>query len=531
MINNYNPDVLTCLANLSNDEVFTPPALANQMLDLLPKTLWSNPKARFLDPVCKSGVFLREIAKRLMTGLETQIPDTQERCNHIFQNQLFGIAITELTALLSRRSVYCTKTANNKYSVCTVFEDEQGNIRHERMQHTWNTSTGSAKGKCVYCGASREVYERDGGLESYAYNFIHPDGLYGVNTKKKNQTKKENMKFDVIIGNPPYQLSDGGGEGASAMPIYHYFILQAIKLNPHYLIMIVPARWYSGGKGLDDFRNQMLNDERIAEIHDFPETDLCFPGLNIRGGVCYFLWDSTHKGNSTIVNHSKTNTPNTSTRPLLENGTETFIRYNRAISILQKVKHKKENTFGNIVYSRNVFDIPSNFERFSKNETQENSILLFRSRRGSTDDKEVFIAKEDIKKNFELVEKIKVLVSKVSPGGDEYPHAILTKPIIARYNSVCTETYLLIRICANEDEANNLVSYLSTRFFRFLVSLIKNTQNISKNCFQLVPLQDFSESWTDSKLYAKYGLTAEEIAFIESMIRPMELGKEERGEE
>ena len=299
---NYNPDVLSCLANLSNDEVFTPPSLVNDILDLLPAELWSNPNAKFLDPVSKSGVFLREMAKRLMKGLETQIPDKQERINHIFSQQLYGIAITDLTALLSRRSVYCSKTANGKYSICETFNDEQGNIRYKRIEHVWVGE------KCNYCGATKEVYDRGRELETYAYQFIHTD----------KPEKIFNMKFDVIVGNPPYQLTVGVEKENYAVPLYHSFIEQAKKLNPRFLSMIIPARWYAGGRGLDDFRKEMLNDNRIRRIVDFPNATDCFPGVDISGGVCYFLWDRDNRGNCTVETVKGDDVVSKMERPLLE---------------------------------------------------------------------------------------------------------------------------------------------------------------------------------------------------------------------
>lgn len=496
---NYNPDILACLASLSNDEVFTQPKVVSEMLDLLPQQLWTDKNAKFLDPVSKTGIFLREIAKRLMKGLEKQIPDKQKRINHILTNQLYGIAITELTALISRRSLYCSKTANGKYSVCTTFTNKEGNIKFNNIKHTWEN------GRCEYCGASKEIYDRGDELESHAYEFIHID-------KPEEMFK---MKFDVIIGNPPYQLSDGGGRESSAVPLYHKFVEQAKKLNPSYLIMIIPARWYAGGKGLDEFRKSMLNDDRLAQIHDFPETSDCFPGLNIRGGVCYFLWGKYHKGDCLVVNHRRGVIVSSVKRPLLEEKSDVFVRYNQAISILRKVRDTKDKTLETDVSARNPFGIASNFEDFKKGKSTSENIKLYRFGEPG------YIRRDQVLKSSNLINKWKVIVSKASPGGDEYPHQVLTYPIIAEPGAVCTETYLIIKEAKSEQEAKNIISYITTKFFRFMVSLIKNTQNISRAVYAFVPIQDFEKSWTDEELYKKYNLTKEEIDFIEGMIKPL----------
>lgn len=492
----YNPDVLSCIANLSNDEVFTPPDLANKMIDMLPQELFENPNTTFLDPCCKSGVFLREIAKRLIKGLESQIPDLRKRIEHIFTKQLFGLAITELTSLLSRRSVYCSKYPSGKFSVHQFPEDQpQGNILFQRIKHSWEN------GKCIYCGASQSEYDRGDELENFAYLFIH-------NLKADNVF---NMKFDVIIGNPPYQMSDGGGTGSSAMPLYNLFVQQAKKLKPRYLTMIIPSRWFSGGKGLDKFRTEMLQDSRIKKITDFFNSTECFPGVDISGGVCYFLWDKSWNGNCEItsIRNGKTSTL---VRPLLENGNDSFIRFNEAVSIVRKIQEENFKSFEQIVSIRRPYgDIHQ-----IHTEQNDNDIYVFAYPSNG------YINKSNIKQGLDSISKYKVFVAKAYGERGDFPYLVLGKPFIGEPDTCCTETYLLIGASDKKDYVENIISYIKTRFFRFLVLLKKNTQNAAKGVYQFVPLQDFSKPWTDKELYTKYNLTDEEIAFIESMIRPME---------
>jgi site-specific DNA-methyltransferase (adenine-specific) len=494
---NYNPDVLSCLANLSNDEVFTPPALANQILDMLPDEIWHDSTATFLDPVCKSGVFLREIAKRLIHGLEDEIPDLQERLNHIFTQQLYGIAITDLTSLLSRRSVYCSKAANSKYFVCTAFKEESGNIRFQKMQHTWKD------GKCIYCGASQSVYDRGDDYESHAYEFIHTDAPNIIFNK---------MKFDVIIGNPPYQLNDGGGTGSSAKPIYQLFVEQAKKLNPKYLCMIIPARWYTGGKGLDDFRDSMLHDAHIKELSDFPDSRDCFPEVDIAGGICYFLWEKNYNGpcKVTSVQRGKNSSDN---RYLGE--FNIFVRDNIALKIIHKVKQQSKLFLDKIVSQRMPFGLPS-YTKFNKDGDLE---LITSSGGGRYKSEDLVVGKD-------LANKWKVLLSKASSDHGGQPEKDGKRRIFSRIEvlppkSICTESYLVIGPFNTKEEANNMVKYLQTKFCRFLVSATLLTQNITRGKFMFVPQMPMNQIWTDQILNKKFELTIDEISYINSYIKEL----------
>lgn len=508
---NYNPDVLSCLANLSNDEVFTPPGLANDILDLLPTSIWKNPDATFLDPVCKSGVFLREIAKRLDKGLETKIPNKQKRINHIFTKQLFGIAITELTSLMSRRTVYGSKFANGKYSFCENFGSEQGNIQYKKQKHTW------ASGKCSYCGASQEVYDREDALETYAYNFIHTD-------KPENIF---NMKFDVIVGNPPYQLSDAG-HGRSASPIYHKFIEQAKKLNPRYLTMIIPARWFAGGKGLDEFRADMLNDKRIRRLVDFENSNDVFPGVDVAGGICYFLWDRDSPGLCEVTNFINGNEEK-SERTL--NEFPIFIRHSKAIPIIRKVLAKKENGSKNlstVVSSRKPFGLPTNY-----NPKNSGIPCWFIQRIGLK-----FASKSDVTDEAELLDKWKLLVPPAPIAGQTdfskqvgFYYDGNTK--IAKPGECCTESFIVAGAFSTKKEVESYKTYLFTKIARFLLLQTVVSQHVTKEKFIFIPdLGKYEGIYTDEMLCKQWCITKEEWKFIDSKIKAVnEIGTNRNDEE
>jgi site-specific DNA-methyltransferase (adenine-specific) len=509
-----NPDVLTCIANLSNDEVFTPPEFANRMLDTLAKAwaadhngadLWADKSVRFLDPVTKSGVFPREITNRLTKGLAAEIPNLEDRVDHILTKQVYGIGITYLTSLLARRSVYCSKHAQGTHSIAKGFGSDDGNIWFARLEHTWSGT------KCSYCGAPRTIFDREDGLENHAYAFIHTDDI----KTRIAELFGDDMQFDVIIGNPPYQMTGGAG-GSSDSSIYHLFVQQALKLEPRYVSMVLPSRWMAGGRGLDEFRAQMLNSGHLSGLTDFPDSGEAFPGVQIKGGVCYFLWDASHNGTCDVtrvaggVEHIQTN------RLLGE--FDIFVRDERALGILRKVLAKKEPSVLELISGDTPFGIATNFDDWNEKDSAGRIALHLISRGKRTVG---FIKRGHIRKNIEALDVWKVLVPKAYGAGETFPHQILGKEIVAAPPSACTQSYLTVSPFRSERAAKSFASYYRTRLFRFLVSPRKITQDALRSTYSWVPQQSWDKTWTDELLYEKYGITKAEIVFINSMIRPM----------
>jgi len=521
-----NPDVLTCIANLSNDEVFTPPAFANRMLDSLTAAwaanhqgadLWADKSVTFLDPCTKSGVFLREITRRLTEGLADEIPDLAARVDHILTRQVFGIGITRLTALLARRSVYCSRHAHGKHSIAKSFSGDAGNIWFERGEHVWH------HGKCRYCGAGQSVFDRPEDLENHAYALIHTGDIH----TRISEIFGGPMQFDVIIGNPPYQLNDGGF-GTSAAPIYQLFVEQAKKLEPRFLSMIIPARWFAGGKGLDEFRESMLSENRIRSIDDFLSASDVFPGVGLKGGVCYFLWDREYAGTCQVSTHFKDWPVSTANRKLLEKGADVFIRFNEGVSVLQKIMAVENESidslalpeskrFERLVSSRKPFGLETTFK--GKSTKREDDVLVYQN--GGTG----YIARSKITQGAHLIDKWKIYIGRAAPGTgnkDTYPHKIISTPFVGEPGSISSETYLCIGPFDSKKQAENALSYLSCRLTRLLILLHKPSQDTTRKVYTFVPTQKWTKKWTDQDLYAKYGITENEIAFIEKLVRPME---------
>ncbi|OZD82140.1 restriction endonuclease [Rhodococcus sp. 05-339-2] len=537
-IRTRNPDVLSCIANLSNDEVFTPPDVANLMLDTLAQSwaatndgadLWADSTVKFLDPFTKSGVFLREITKRLVDGLAEYLPDLGERVDHILTKQVFGIAITEICSYLARRSLYCSKDATGTHSIARSFDNPSGNIWFERTEHTWVGGTEwvytadqsgdqvkrFTNGRCKFCGSPQSTLDRGANAETHAYAFTHTDDVAASVAK----TFGDDMKFDVVVGNPPYQLQSDGG--TRDVPIYQHFVEQAKRLDPRLIVMVVPSRWMAGGLGLNEFRKTMLADRRIRELVDFPNAAEAFPSVGINGGVCYFAWDSTYDGecNVTMIRNGEVIGP----VPRSLDEFDVLVRDARALHILRKVMKFDALSINTILARDKEFGWTSNFDGFRAQEKLGDVPLYYirASKRGHG-----YIARTKVTKSAHLIDTWKVLVPKVGSGREREKSGVdmvLGPSMIAPSPSVCTQSFLFFHV-QSEDEANSLRSYYATKFFRFLVSLRKITQDATHSTYSWVPLQDWNREWTDADLYQKYAFTEDEITLIESMIRPMELG-------
>ena len=538
-LRNRNPDVLDCIANLSNDEVFTPPAFANKMLDLVAEAwardndganIWADPNVRFLDPFTKSGVFLREITTRLTSGLASDIPNLTERVDHILTRQIFGIGITSLTALIARRSLYCSKWANGKHSIASSFTTADGNVWFEPMEHTWTGATQfvdtadgdgnpirkGVNGRCKYCGASQSTMDREYGLESHAYAFIHTDNVKA----RIAELFGADMQFDVIIGNPPYQMTGGGG-GSNDSAIYHLFIEQAIRLQPRYLSMVVPSRWMAGGRGLNEFRSDFLKDRHVRALDDFENARDVFPGVGIGGGICYFLWNRDDEGPCACTYHRNETSIGPVSRELDE--FDVFVRDSRALPILRKVTSQGEKTVETLVSGDTPFGLATNFKDYRPDAPPGQGEITLYANLGTKRVRGA-MSRAAIAKNTDLIDTWKLFLPVAGSGRERERSGVdlvLGPSIIAGPDAACTQTYLVGGPLASQDEAVSFESYLRTRLARFLVSLRKPAQHVFRGMYRWVPIQTWDRTWTDAELYEKYGITAEEQEYIESLIRPM----------
>jgi len=471
-------------------EVFTAEREVNAMLDLVQQET-SRIDSRFLEPACGNGNFLVEILRRKLAAVKVRygknaadyergavtavtslygvdiLPDNVEDC----RDRMYEIFDREYT-------VHCQQTAND--------ETRQA-VRHI-LRHN------------ILCGDTLAVKLCEG-------EPVHAAGLEEV----------FRMKFDVIIGNPPYQSSDGGsGNGISARPVYHLFVEKAKQLKPRYLSMIIPARWYAGGKGLDSFREDMLNDLRLEKMVDYPKSRECFQGVDIAGGVTYFLWNTNHTGHcefTSVIGDSV----HRKTRQL--NEFRIFVRDNTGVEILRKVRSLEERTMSKVVSARNPFGFVSS----DRGESQpfDGCMTLFSS--GGKG----YVQPADITKNAGIAGRYKLSIGKLNPDRAGVNNAadgkmnVITKMKILSPNEIVTESYLILATFEDPLQTGNCMTYYSTKFVRYLISLTLSSMNISRKNFQFVPVQDFTGAWTDEKLYEKYRLTTDEIGLIERTIRPM----------
>lgn len=499
------PDILDTIAQLSSEEVPTPPRVARAVLDMLPVEVWTNPDYRWLDPASKSGSLLREVARRLMDGLAEWEPDPQTRADHILRNMLYGCAITHLTGEMSRRSVYLSRDATSDHAAVRL-DTPEGNLRFVEAMHDFPVGRdGHANGPCLVCRAPVAL-ERGQDRENYAYAFIH--GTYPTEEMK-------DMHFDVIVGNPPYQLSTDG-HGATASTIYQHFVENAIALDPKYIAMIVPSRWFTGGKGLDEFRAKMIADRRLRVIVDNPKMYDLFPTAEIKGGVNYFLWDRDHDGDCEFTTRIEGQVTSSRTRDL-RLGDGILVRDNRAMSVIMKVTAAAERRVEEMCAVTKPFGLTmrSNYPGSAPEPFEGAVPLIYASHVG-------YSRPDQIQRNHEWIDRWKVLLPRTGDGHGREISYVLGEPIALAPGSACTQTYMVAGMFDTREETENYAHYLTTKFVRFLVLQRKSTQDVTPDRFRFVPLLDMTRRWTDADLYEHFGLTEDEAAYIEDSIHPRE---------
>lgn len=507
------PDVLETLAQLPNDDVYTPPKVVSAMLDVLPAHVWSEPDYRWLDPATKSGIYLREVFKRLMVGLAQWQPDGLKRREHILKNMVFGAATTQLNGEIARRTLYQTRDATgvevkdpSLEDLVVHFDYPEGNLPYVETDHTLDKK----QQFCTVCRApAKLIRER---RESFAYSFIH--GKYP--TKELAA-----MNFDVIVGNPPYQIGMDDGKGnrtANITPLYNLFVEKAIAMNPKYIVMITPSRWFAGGKGLNEFRDRMIADRRLRVLVDNPKLYDVFPMAKIEGGVSYFLWDREYDGDCAFSTRLDGVIRSTSSRDL-RLGQGVLLRDNFGAGIVQKIASDpfRKGSLADLVSASDPFgqSIKTNFKGASDAPFEGSIPLVFATKVGYIDPKV-------LQRNQGWVDRWKVLIPMAfgDTGADNF--SVMGEPIALAPGSACTQSYLVAGTFDNRRDTENYAHFLTTKLVRFLVLQRKISQHLTNTRFAFVPLLEMSRRWNDGDLYEHFELSSEEVEYIERMVAPRE---------
>jgi site-specific DNA-methyltransferase (adenine-specific) len=481
----------------NHGEVFTAPREVNAMLDLLPASSYEIEK-RFFEPACGTGNFLVEILRRKFERVKSNFELNQNLSNSTLKSvaSIYAIDIKEDNVAESR---------NRLLEMCTDFfelsigrQSDAALLKYINFILRKNIIHGDALAdKDFTTGGSIEFCSWNGSKIEYSHSL-----------ERLQSASAETGFFHAVVGNPPYQQSDGGA-AASAIPIYHLFHRQAVVLKPQFISLIIPSRWFTSGKGLDGFREEMLGDTRLKELVDFHNARHCFPEVEIKGGVCYFLWDKNHDGPCKFTSVDSNGSRNTANRFLLEPGRDIFIRYNLALPILEKVEEMGLGSFRESVSIRKPFGLATNFQASTERENADQIKIYANHKILYTDPNCIF-------KNADWISKYKVLVPYAVGSGN--PKTDVLKPILAPPGTACTETYLVIGPFDSKAEAQNAISYINTKFFHFMLTLRKNTQHATRKVYDYVPAVDLSKSWNDEQLCQYFQLNNAEQKFINSLI-------------